>query len=190
MKFLSNKYSLKIPSELNVLYCSTKNILLIKSKYKQKVLKLKLKLVILKDKNFILITNIYSTKKSTNLKKFLGSLRGTTLSLIKKGFLEVLFINCKKLKLVGVGYKVMFNESQNFLQLKLGYSHCLFYKIPKSINLEIRQSVKIFIFGYNFSNVSKISALLRNCKKPEPYKGKGVMYSTEKVILKQGKKVQ
>lgn len=189
MKPISNKYILKIPSELNVLYCPDNNILLIKSKYRQKLLKLKLKIIILKEKNLIIITNLYSNKKFNNLNFFLSSLQGTTVSLIKKAFSEVLFINCKKLKLVGVGYKALLNENKKFLQLKLGYSHDLYYKIPSSIKLEIRHSTTIFIFGYDFLNVCSVSSILRNFKKPEPYKGKGILYSNEKLMLKEGKKV-
>jgi large subunit ribosomal protein L6 len=189
MKLISNKYILKIPSELNVLYCSKRNSLLIKSKQRHKLLKLKLKIIILKEKNFLFVTNLYAKKQSNSVKKTLDSLRGTTLSLIKKSFSEVLFVNCKKLKLVGVGYKVLVAENKKFLQLKLGYSHNLYYKIPKTIKLEVRQSTKIFIFGYDFLNVCDIASVIRNFKKPEPYKGKGILYFDEKILLKEGKKV-
>lgn len=190
MKFPANKYILKIPDQVKVFYCTEKNILLIKNNYKQKILKLKVKIIVLQEKNSIIVTNYYCKKTSNRSKKLLNSLQGTTFSLIKKSFLEISTITFKKLKLVGVGYKAFIaDENKNFLNLKLGLSHTLYYKIPKFIKLEIRQSSKIFIFGYDVLKVCQFASIIRNFKKPEPYKGKGILYSNESITLKEGKKI-
>jgi len=194
MKFISKRYVIKIPSEISVLYCEKKNLLLIKCNDKQKLLKLQVKVLILKEKNVLIVTNRPFIKMSNKWKNSFKSLQGTTVSLIRQALIEVSVITCNKLKLVGVGYKVFESKMTNctnfkFLQLKLGYSHNLYYKIPKNITIQIRQSTKLFIFGYDISKVSQIAAVLRSCKSPEPYKGKGILYSNESIILKEGKKV-
>ena len=108
-------------------------------------------------------------------------------------FKEVSSIDCKKLKLVGVGYKVFTIQTKNLgiklLQFKLGYSHNLYYKIPTDINIEVRQSTKIFISGFDYNKVSQIAANLKKLKSPEPYKGKGILYFDEIIKLKEGKKI-
>ena len=76
-----------------------------------------------------------------------------------------------------------------FLNLKLGYSHSIYYKIPNTVSIKVLQSTKLFISGFDLNAVYKTAALVRGCKPPEPYKGKGILYSGEKVILKEGKKV-
>lgn len=194
MKYIQKRFVVKIPSEISVLYCPKNKTLLIKTDYKQKILKLKVKLLVLKKKNLIIVTNLPYTEQSNKLKNLFKSLQGTTLSLIKQSFLEVSSITCKKLKLSGVGYKVfesnLNNDTQSkLLHLKLGNSHSLYYKIPFQITVKIIQSSKIFIFGYDFNKVCQVASIIRSCKIPEPYKGKGILYSNEIVKLKEGKKV-
>lgn len=65
----------------------------------------------------------------------------------------------------------------------------MYYKIPFQITVKIIQSSKIFIFGYDFNKVCLVASIIRSCKTPEPYKGKGILYSNEIVKLKEGKKV-
>lgn len=194
MKLFSKRHVVKIPSEISVLYCKEKKTLLVKSPYKQKLLNLKVKILILKEKNLIVVTNLSFNKNSSKWKSLFQSLQGTTVALIKQAILEVSAITCKKLKLVGVGYKVFNFETDknaNFklLHFKLGYSHSLYYKIPKDITIKIHQSTKMFVFGYNFNKVFQIASILRSFKLPEPYKGKGILYANEIIKLKEGKKI-
>ena len=65
----------------------------------------------------------------------------------------------------------------------------MYYKIPSKIVIKIIQSSKIFIFGNDFNKVCQVASIIRNCKVPEPYKGKGILYSNEVVKLKEGKKL-
>lgn len=191
MTNISKRFIIKIPSEILVLYDPKLKTLLIKTDKKQKVLKLKVKVIVLKEKNLIVVTNIPNDKQSNKLKNLFKSLQGTTLSLIKQSFLEVTSVTCKKLKLSGIGYKVFESrlEDRKFLHLKLGNSHSLYYKIPEKIVIKIIQSSKLFIFGDDYAKVCQIAALIRSYKKPEPYKGKGILYANEIIKLKEGKKI-
>jgi len=191
MTNISKRFIIKIPSEILVLYDPKLKTLLIKTDKKQKVLKLKVKVIVLKEKNLIVVTNIPNDKQSNKLKNLFKSLQGTTLSLIKQSFLEVTSVTCKKLKLSGIGYKVFESrlEDRKLLHLKLGNSHSLYYKIPEKIVIKIIQSSKLFIFGDDYAKVCQIAALIRSYKKPEPYKGKGILYANEIIKLKEGKKI-
>lgn len=194
MKTISKQYIIKIPSEISIYYCKKKKILLIKGKIGQKLLKLKTKITLLKKKNLIIVTEKLSDIKLSNkLKKTFKILKNTEIALIKQAFLEVSINTCKKLKLVGVGYKVFeaqtVNNNYKLIHFKLGYSHSIYFKIPKNIKIQIYQSTKIFISGSNYNEVLKIAALIKKCKIPEPYKGKGILYNNEIIKLKEGKKV-
>ena len=191
MTNISKRFIIKIPSEILVLYDPKLKTLLIKTDKKQKVLKLKVKVIVLKEKNLIVVTNIPNDKQSNKLKNLFKSLQGTTLSLIKQSFLEVTSVTCKKLKLSGIGYKVFESrlEDRKLLHLKLGNSHSLYYKIPEKIVIKIIQSSKLFIFGDDYAKVCQIAALIRSYKKPEPYNGKGILYANEIIKLKEGKKI-
>lgn len=191
MTYIPKRFIVKIPSEITVLYNSKTKTLVIKTDKKQKILNLKVKIFILKEKNLIIVTNIPYYKQSNKLKNLFKSLQGTTIALIKRSFLEVTSITCKKLILSGIGYKVFEETLKNnkFLHFKLGNSHSLYYKIPKNITIKLMQSSQLFIFGYDFKKISQIASVIRSCKKPEPYKGKGILYSNEIIKLKEGKKI-
>ena len=94
MTNISKRFIIKIPSEILVLYDPKLKTLLIKTDKKQKVLKLKVKVIVLKEKNLIVVTNIPNDKQSNKLKNLFKSLQGTTLSLIKQSFLEVTSVTC------------------------------------------------------------------------------------------------
>lgn len=189
MSFISKRYVIKIPSEICVIYNKTNDVLLIKTQNKTKMLHLNVKLLILKEKNYIIVTNQFTNRLSNKIR---SSIQGNTVSLIKQTLIDVQVLTHRKLKLVGVGYKVFeeFTKSgQKLLNFKLGYSHSLFYRIPSKINVNINQSIKLFLSGESLFNISQCASVIRKCKKPEPYKGKGILYSNEIIQLKEGKKV-
>jgi len=93
----------------------------------------------------------------------------------------------KELNFVGVGYSV--EKKGEFLQINAGYSHPVFFQIPSSIEVEIPNNTTLIIKGFNKQNVGDISAKIRQIRKPEPYKGKGIRYSNEYVRRKAGKTV-
>ncbi|SEN22381.1 50S ribosomal protein L6 [Nitrosomonas marina] len=92
----------------------------------------------------------------------------------------------RKLQLVGVGYRAQLNGSN--INLNLGYSHPINYKIPDGINIEITTPTEIVIKGIDKQKVGQTAAEIRAFRKPEPYKGKGVRYDDEVVQLKEAKK--
>jgi large subunit ribosomal protein L6 len=71
----------------------------------------------------------------------------------------------------------------------LGYSHQIYFKISHTLNVFCLKATSIFISGNSYQEVSQISALIRSYKYPEPYKGKGILYENEKIVIKEGKKV-
>ena len=75
------------------------------------------------------------------------------------------------------------------LEFKLGYSHNIYFKIPKNLTVFCLKSDKIFISGNFYEYISQIASQIRSYKTPEPYKGKGILYENEKIFLKEGKKV-
>lgn len=92
----------------------------------------------------------------------------------------------KKLLLIGVGYKAQIQDRK--LCLSLGFSHTIFYSIPEDIKIELLSSTEIIIKGINKQKVGQVSSEIRSYRPPEPYKGKGIRYSNEIIILKETKK--
>ena len=92
----------------------------------------------------------------------------------------------RKLTLVGVGYKAQAQGAA--LNLDLGYSHPISHKMPAGITVETPTQTEIVIKGVDKQVVGQVAAQIRAYRKPEPYKGKGVRYSDEVVIIKETKK--
>jgi large subunit ribosomal protein L6 len=92
----------------------------------------------------------------------------------------------RKLSLVGVGYKAQ--AQGNMLNLELGYSHPVNHKMPTGIKVETPTPTEIIIKGADKQAVGQTAAQVRAYRSPEPYKGKGVRYSDEVVLIKETKK--
>jgi large subunit ribosomal protein L6 len=92
----------------------------------------------------------------------------------------------KKLTLVGVGYRA--NAQGRKLNLALGFSHPVDYPIPEGITVETPSQTEIIVKGASKHLVGQVAADIRAFRPPEPYKGKGVRYADERVILKEAKK--
>ena len=188
---IKNKFLIKLPKNTNTLYETNSNLLLIKKGGIVKSVIPELRIVILKNEHntFIYVTDVFSKNTSASKKKKLGSIRGKTCSTIKIKLLEINTALSQKLKLVGVGFRAL-NELPNSFTFKLGYSHSVFYKLPDSIKAYCKKHIRITLFGKtSYSFMSEVASNIRSLKKPEPYKGKGILYETEVVNLKQGKKV-
>jgi large subunit ribosomal protein L6 len=91
----------------------------------------------------------------------------------------------KTLKIIGVGYKAQLQGKS--LMLNLGYSHVINYSIPEGIKIEVPDPNTVVVNGTDRELVGQVSANIRGFKPPEPYKGKGIMYSDERVRRKAGK---
>ncbi len=93
----------------------------------------------------------------------------------------------KGLELSGIGYRA--EKSDDTLRLVLGFSSPLEYRIPKGIDVKIDKQINIMVSGIDKQLVGRVAAEIRDLKKPEPYKGKGIRYVGEKVRRKVGKSV-
>jgi len=91
----------------------------------------------------------------------------------------------KELELVGVGYTV--SLTNNVLTFQLGRSHPDYFPVPSDVSLFVEKT-KVVVSGSDKQRVHLISAQIRNLKKPEPYKGKGILYVGETLRRKKGKK--
>jgi large subunit ribosomal protein L6 len=98
---------------------------------------------------------------------------------VSKGF-------TRKLVISGVGYRAALDGK--ILNLQLGYSHDIKYAIPSDIDVACETPTAIAITGADRQRVGQIAAELRGFRKPEPYKGKGIRYSDEVILRKEGKK--
>ena len=111
-----------------------------------------------------------------------GTVRANVNNLVKgvtDGFTKVLEIN-------GVGYRAA--VVKNVLTLTLGFSHEVKYIVPAGITITVEKQTVVTITGADKQKVGQVAAEIRSLRKPEPYKGKGVKYSDEKVRRKEGKK--
>jgi large subunit ribosomal protein L6 len=92
----------------------------------------------------------------------------------------------RKLELVGVGYRAAMQGKD--VNLSLGYSHPVVFKTPDGITITTPTQTEILIAGADKQLVGEVAAKIRAFRKPEPYKGKGIRYSGEKIIMKEAKK--
>jgi large subunit ribosomal protein L6 len=92
----------------------------------------------------------------------------------------------RKLELVGVGYRAQAQGRK--LNLTLGFSHPVVFAVPEGITVETPSQTEIIVKGIDRQKVGQVAADIRRYRSPEPYKGKGVRYSGEQVVLKEAKK--
>jgi large subunit ribosomal protein L6 len=92
----------------------------------------------------------------------------------------------RRLEITGVGYRAAVSGKN--LQLNLGYSHDVLFPIPTGIKIECPKPTEIVVSGADKQKVGQVAAEIRQFRKPEPYKGKGVKYSDEFIFRKEGKK--
>jgi large subunit ribosomal protein L6 len=187
----NKKYIIQIPKNINVLYCNKKKIVTFVGLLQKKSLKLEVKILLLPSTNSIIITNLQFNKTSNSNLKNIKSIQGTTAAKIKQIIIEISYTLYHKLNFVGLGYRVFPLENfNNQIYFKLGFSHLIYFKIPNSVNTFCKRFTKLFIYGNSsLSDIMKTASLIQHCKKPEPYKGKGIIHEGEKILLKKGKKI-
>jgi large subunit ribosomal protein L6 len=121
----------------------------------------------------------YQDTRSSALAGTMSVLVANLLIGVSKGFE-------KRLQLVGVGYRAQAAGSD--LNLTLGFSHPVVHKIPSSLKVETPSQTEIVIKGVDKQLVGQVAADIRSYRPPEPYKGKGVRYLGEKIVIKETKK--
>lgn len=92
----------------------------------------------------------------------------------------------RKLELVGVGYRAQ--AQGKVLNLTLGHSHPIGYNVPDGVTIETPSQTEILVKGCDKQLVGQVAADIRSFRPPEPYKGKGVKYSDERIVRKEAKK--
>jgi large subunit ribosomal protein L6 len=120
--------------------------------------------------------------ESREAKALSGTFRALTNNMVNgvtKGFE-------RKLTLVGVGYRAA--AKGDLLDLQLGYSHPVVHKMPAGVKVETPTQTEILIKGFDKQRVGQVAAEVRAYRPPEPYKGKGVRYADEVVVIKETKK--
>ena len=127
-------------------------------------------------------TSLKLTRKSDSYKNFHGTANANIKNMIvgvTEGFL-------KKLEAVGVGYRFQLKGKQ--LSVSAGYSHNVIVDIPEGIQVEVPSNTELVIKGINKQLVGEFAANVRDIRRPEPYKGKGIRYVGEYIRRKEGKK--
>ena len=118
--------------------------------------------------------------------RFANAMAGTTRALLQNMVTGVNTGFERKLELVGVGYRAQ--AQGNKVNLTLGFSHPVVYEVPEGISVETPSQTEILVKGIDRQKVGQVAAELREYRPPEPYKGKGVRYADERIVLKEAKK--
>lgn len=124
--------------------------------------------------------------KRSNEAKHTKQLHGTTNALIQNMITGVSEGFKKELEINGVGYK--FQVSGNKLTITAGYSHPVIMEAPEGVKLECPSANELTISGVDKQSVGQFAAIVRDVRRPEPYKGKGIKYKDEFIRRKEGKK--
>jgi large subunit ribosomal protein L6 len=114
------------------------------------------------------------------------SLHGLTRSLVSNMVVGVSAGFTRELEIVGVGYRAV-AQGPTKLELQLGFSHPVTVDAPEGITFEVPAPTRITVQGADKQLVGQVAADIRKIRKPEPYKGKGIRYSDERVLRKAGK---
>jgi large subunit ribosomal protein L6 len=124
--------------------------------------------------------------KPANDSKQARMMWGTTRNLVRNLITGVSQGYSRSLEISGVGYRAAV-QGKN-LQLQLGYSHDVVFPIPADVTIKCDKPTSITVSGADKQRVGQIAAEIRSFRKPEPYKGKGIKYSDETILRKEGKK--
>ena len=124
--------------------------------------------------------------KSRSGSRFATAMSGTTRALLANMVRGVTDGFEKKLELVGIGYRA--NCEGKKLNMTLGFSHPVTFHVPEGIIIETPSQTEVVVKGTDKQLVGQVAAEIRRFRPPEPYKGKGVRYSDERIVIKEAKK--
>ena len=127
----------------------------------------------------IVVAPVDSTKRARSMWGMQRTLTSNLVEGVTAGY-------SKKLEINGVGYRAQMKGSS--LNLQLGYSHDIDFPVPEGIKIETPDQTTILISGIDKQKVGQTAAKIREFRKPEPYKGKGIKYAGEYIFRKEGKK--
>ena len=130
--------------------------------------------------------NVVSVSRKSDSRKD-KALHGLYRALLSNMILGVSEGFSKELQFVGVGYGV--EKKGDFILVNAGFSHPVYVQLPKGITVDLPNNTTLIIKGASKQNVGDLAAKIREIRKPEPYKGKGIKYSDEVIRRKAGKTV-
>jgi len=130
------------------------------------------------------VVNLCRSSESRDLVAKHGLARALVANMVKG--VSVGFV--KELEIQGVGFKAAVKDGS--LDLSLGFSHPVAFRIPNGVSVTVAENTKVRVSGVDRQLVGQVAADIRAYYPPEPYKGKGVRYAGEKVVRKEGKTVQ
>ena len=136
-------------------------------------------IAVARDGDDIVVTRPDDERENRALHGLTRSLLANMVAGVSEGF-------TRDLEIVGVGYRCT-AQGPNKLELQLGFSHPVRFEAPEGITFEVPQPTRITVRGCDKQLVGQVAANIRKIRKPEPYKGKGIRYSDERVLRKAGK---
>lgn len=154
-------------------------VLLVKGKNGQLTLPLPRKVAVVFSDSQLLIVPNDDSREANSLS---GTIRALVANMVKgvaDGFE-------RRLQLIGVGYRAQ--AQGNILNLSLGFSHPVVYQMPSGVTVQTPSQTEIVLFGADKQTVGQVASEIRAFRSPEPYKGKGVRYAGEVVVMKEAKK--
>ncbi|CAA3706270.1 50S ribosomal protein L6 [Candidatus Portiera aleyrodidarum] len=169
------KCPIQVPENVNIIL--DKEIVIISGKNGRLFLKKHSKIEIIKEKNKLRFHS--KLKKNWVIAGTMRALVNNMIIGVYKGF-------TRKLEINGVGYRAKINGRR--INLMLGYSHRIEYKLPKNILAETPSNTIIVLKSADKQKLGKVAAEIRALRPIEPYKGRGIRYSEENIIYKEVKK--
>lgn len=157
---------------------SPANEVLVKAGNKQIALKLRPEVGAKLDGKTLVLVRKEESKEASSLHGMYRALLQNAVTGVGKGF-------TKNLELHGVGYRATVAGKK--LEMSLGFSHPVVYEIPEGIEIKVEKQTNISVSGFDRALVGAVAAKIRGFRPPEPYLGKGVRYSDEKIRRKAGK---
>lgn len=154
------------------------DVLIVKGKLGEMFLKVHPNMKIEFQGDEVIVTRPDDTKENKSLHGLTRALLQNMVKGVSEGY-------TKQLDIVGVGYKA--EAKGEAVLFNLGFSHPIYFIPPVGIKMEVVTPTQVKVNGFDKELVGMVAAKIRSFKKPEPYKGKGVKYSTEKIIRKAGK---
>ncbi|MCS7165553.1 MAG: 50S ribosomal protein L6 [Candidatus Calescibacterium sp.] len=125
-------------------------------------------------------------KHSKRTGRFIKKLAGTYWSILNSMVLGVNQGYTKTLQIVGLGWKA--NQKGESVELSVGYSHPVVFTPPKGVSVKVEDPQRITVSGVDKELVGQVAANIRKIRKPDSYKGKGIRYADENLVLKESKK--
>ncbi|CDZ16377.1 50S ribosomal protein L6 [Candidatus Johnevansia muelleri] len=170
------KKPINIPKDIEVTI--NKEQIIVKGNKGELKIKIKNDVFVSKNNNKLIFNTSSSSKN--------WAIVGTTRALVNNMIIGVSNGFSRSLEIIGVGYRV--NVCNGIINLNIGFSHAIEYKLPKGITAETPSNTTIVLNGANNQKLGQVASEIRGLRSPDPYKGKGIRYMNEIIRCKEAKK--